>query len=100
MPEHPPQDVSALTAAARRDLYGDAFNEAVFMRGGQGLTRAWWPSTTPPSTGGQRLAHLVVRVSDGMLRGADRVRRSYALSMLAGSAGLFAGRSDLAACPE
>ena len=32
-------DVNPLTTAARRDLYGDAFNEAVFMRPGQYLTR-------------------------------------------------------------
>ena len=35
-----PEDVSALTVAARRDLYGDAFNEAAFMRSGQQVTRA------------------------------------------------------------
>jgi NADH-quinone oxidoreductase subunit L len=40
---------SALTVAARRDLYGDAFNEAVFMRPGAVATRyrcsqaqCWW----------------------------------------------------------
>ena len=31
--------VGLLTVAARKDLYGDAFNEAVFMRPGQWLTR-------------------------------------------------------------
>lgn len=35
-----PQHVSVLTTAARKDLYGDAFNEAVFMRPGQWLTRS------------------------------------------------------------
>ncbi|OBC11022.1 NADH-quinone oxidoreductase subunit L, partial [Mycobacterium sp. 852013-50091_SCH5140682] len=39
VPEQVPAG-SALTVAARRDLYGDAFNEAVFMRGGQTLTAA------------------------------------------------------------
>lgn len=32
--------MSALTAAARADLYGDAFNEEVFMRPGAQLTNA------------------------------------------------------------
>lgn len=40
VPITPPQHVSVLTTAARKDLYGDAFNEAVFMRPGQWLTRA------------------------------------------------------------
>src|SRR6267154_5239346 len=34
VPETAPADVSVLTVAARRDLYGDAFNEEVFMRPG------------------------------------------------------------------
>jgi NADH-quinone oxidoreductase subunit L len=33
-----PQSRSLLTLAGRKDLYGDAFNEAVFMRPGQQLT--------------------------------------------------------------
>lgn len=40
IPAHAPEGVSALTLAARDDLYGDAFNEAVLMRPGQQLTRA------------------------------------------------------------
>ena len=39
VPEMAPAEVSALTVAARRDLYGDAFNEEVFMRPGQLLTK-------------------------------------------------------------
>ena len=38
VPEEVPAG-SALTVAARRDLYGDAFNEQVFMRPGQLLTK-------------------------------------------------------------
>jgi len=33
-----PQDVSIFTKIARKDLMQDSFNEAVFMRPGQGLT--------------------------------------------------------------
>jgi len=40
IPELAPTEVSVFTRAARRDLYQDAFNEAVFMRPGQYLTRA------------------------------------------------------------
>ncbi len=82
-----PASVSPLTKAARRDLYGDALNEAAFMRPGQYLTRS--------------LVYLDNRGVDGAVNGvaalvggtSGRVRRwqtgfvrSYALSMLAGSA--------------
>ncbi|KHL13280.1 UNVERIFIED_CONTAM: NADH:ubiquinone oxidoreductase subunit L [Mumia flava] len=40
IPDTAPQQVSVLTRAGRADLYGDAFNEAVFMRPGQYLTRS------------------------------------------------------------
>src|SRR5688500_11192597 len=40
VPEVAPATVSPITGAARRDLYQDAFNEAVFMRPGQYLTRS------------------------------------------------------------
>ena len=40
IPELAPTNVSILTRAARNDLYQDAFNEAVFMRPGQYLTRS------------------------------------------------------------
>ena len=43
-----------VTIAARRNLYGDAFNEAVLMRPGQWLTRRWSSSTTGRRRGGQR----------------------------------------------
>ena len=85
--ETPPQDVSVLTAAARRDLYGDAFNEATFMRGGQGLTRALVVVDDKGVDGAANgLAHLVGRVSDGLRQVQTGFARSYALSMLVGSA--------------
>ncbi|AMU75081.1 NADH-quinone oxidoreductase subunit L [Mycobacteroides abscessus] len=86
IPETAPQG-SALTVAARRDLYGDAFNEAVFMRPGKRLTRG--------------MVLVDDRVVDGMVNGVAStlgavsgwVRqlqtghvRSYALSMCAGAA--------------
>ena len=80
-----PQDVSFLTTAARADLYGDAVNEAVFMRPGQYLTRS--------------LVFVDNKVVDGAVNGtagfvgvvAAQLRRlqtgfarSYALSMVLG----------------
>nr|WP_238993098.1 NADH-quinone oxidoreductase subunit L [Jiangella aurantiaca] len=82
------EDVPAgnpLTVAARNDLYGDAFNEAVFMRPGQYLTRS--------------LVYLENRGVDGAVVGtatavgglSARLRRwqtgfvrSYAVTMLGG----------------
>jgi NADH-quinone oxidoreductase subunit L len=87
VPAEAPTQVSPLTKAARRDLYGDAINEAAFMRPGQQLTKS--------------LVHLdddgvdgAVNVVAAFFGGASgRVRRwqtgfvrSYALSMLGGSA--------------
>jgi NADH-quinone oxidoreductase subunit L len=91
VPQDAPLEVSALTVAARRDLYGDAVNEAVFMRGGQQLTRALVMIDDKAVEGSvDGLAALVGRLSD-WLRGLQTgFARSYALSMLAG-AGLFAG---------
>ncbi len=76
---------SPLTVAARRDLYGDAINESVFMRPGEYLTRL--------------LVFFDNRAVDGFVNGlaafvggtSSRARhlqtgfvRSYALSMFAG----------------
>ncbi|WP_067465034.1 NADH-quinone oxidoreductase subunit L [Nocardia amamiensis] len=87
IPETAPAPVSALTVAARKDLYGDAVNEAAFMRPGRHLTRA--------------LVFLDNRGIDGVVNGtaaligglsarARRVQsgfvRSYALSMFTGAA--------------
>ncbi|MGV0779847.1 NADH-quinone oxidoreductase subunit L [Mycolicibacterium sp. XJ775] len=80
-------DGSALTVAARRDLYGDAFNEAVFMRGGQTLTAALVTvddKVVDGTAGG--LAALVSRTSDGLRQLQTGFARSYALSMLGGAA--------------
>ncbi|PXX70859.1 NADH dehydrogenase subunit L [Nocardia tenerifensis] len=87
IPDTAPQAVSPLTVAARRDLYGDALNEAAFMRPGAYLTRA--------------LVFLDNRGIDGIVNGtaaligglSARIRhvqtgfvRSYALSMFTGAA--------------
>ena len=82
-----PQDVSALTVAARNDLYGDAINEAAFMRTGQQLTRAMVAVDDKAIDGSVRgISALVSRLSDGLRGLQTGFARSYALSMLAGTA--------------
>jgi len=87
VPVTAPQDVSSLTVAARHDLYGDAVNEAVFMRSGQVLTRALVAVDDKAIDGSVTgMAHLVGKVSDGLRGLQTGFARSYALSMLAGTA--------------
>ena len=91
VPVPAPTNVSWATVAARKDLYGDAFNEAVLMRPGQWLTRM--------------LVYFDQRVVDGIVNGsaalvgiiASSMRRiqngfarSYALTMLIGAGLLVA----------
>ncbi len=87
VPETAPLDVSALTVAARNDLYGDAFNEAAFMRTGQELTKGLVAVDEKGVDGvTQGLAHVVGRLSDRLRELQTGFARSYALSMLAGAA--------------
>ncbi len=58
-----------VTVAARRNLYADAFNEAVFMRPGQWLDRAWCSSTTAGVDG------AVNGVAAGLGGSSSRLRR-------------------------
>jgi len=97
VPQTAPQDVSALTVAARRDLYGDAVNEAVFVRvGGEVTTALVAVDDIALERGADGLAGGIGRVSD-WLRGLQTgFARNYALTMLAGT-GLFAGAVLVAA---
>ncbi|MDL9938851.1 NADH-quinone oxidoreductase subunit L [Gordonia sp. ABSL1-1] len=82
-----PDDVSALTVAARRDLYGDAFNERVLMRPGQrvtaGLVAVENDGVDGITTG---VGDLVTASSSRIRRWQNGQVRSYALSMFAGAA--------------
>lgn len=82
-----PDDVSVLTVAARRDLYGDAFNEEVFMRPSAQLTHALVEFDDEGVDGSvNALGTLVSRTSD-RLRGLQTgFARNYALSMFVGAA--------------
>jgi NADH-quinone oxidoreductase subunit L len=87
VPSVAPARVSLLTAAARRDLYGDAFNEAAFMRPGQQLTRGLVAFDNHGVDGAVNgVAALVGGTSSHARRWQTGFVRSYALSMLAGSA--------------
>ncbi|MEH3140493.1 MAG: NADH-quinone oxidoreductase subunit L [Mycobacterium kyogaense] len=85
VPDEVPQG-SALTVAARRDLYGDAFNERVLMAPGAQLTRGLTElddEVVDGAAGG--LAAAISRVSTGLRGVQTGFARSYALSMLAGA---------------
>ncbi|GAS90655.1 NADH dehydrogenase subunit L [Mycolicibacterium brisbanense] len=85
VPEQVPAG-SALTVAARRDLYGDAFNEAVFMRGGQTLTAALVEVDDKGVDGAiSRIAYGVKAVSARMRLWQDGIARRYALATLSGA---------------
>jgi NADH-quinone oxidoreductase subunit L len=78
---------SALTVAARKDLYGDAFNEQVFMRPGAGITRGLTELDDWGIDGSvSALASAVGRLSGALRMAQTGFARSYALSMLAGAA--------------
>ncbi len=77
---------SALTVAARQDLYGDAFNEKVLMRPGAVITAGLVEIDDEAVDGaGSGLAAAVSRLSDGLRQLQTGFARSYALSMLAGT---------------
>jgi NADH-quinone oxidoreductase subunit L len=77
---------SALTVAARQDLYGDAFNEKVLMRPGAVITAGLVEIDDEAVDGaGSGLAAAVGRLSDGLRQLQTGFARSYALSMLAGA---------------
>lgn len=91
VPAEPPAAVSALTIAARRNLYGDAFNEAVFMRPGQYLARALVFFDGRGVDGFVNGLAAFVGGSSGRLRRTQSgFVRSYALSMFIGAAAVAA----------
>jgi NADH-quinone oxidoreductase subunit L len=90
VPVAQPVGASVVTTAARRNIYADAFNEAVLMRPGQWLVRGLVFFDTVGVDG------LVNSTAAGLGGGSGRLRRiqtgfvrSYALSMLAGTASIL-----------
>ena len=91
VPETAPRG-SFVTNAARKDLYGDAFNESVLMRPGQWLTRL---SVFFDSRGVDGLVNTLAATIGGSSGRLRRIQtgfvRSYALSMLIGAVLLVFG---------
>jgi len=86
VPETAPAAVSALTTAARRDLYGDDANEALFMRPGQGMVRTLVGVESAEIDGAVTgMAAGVGAFSRGLRRTQTGFVRSYALYMFAGA---------------
>ena len=86
IPDEAPERVSVFTRAGRADLYGDAFNEAVFMRPGQHLTRmlVWFDNRGVDGVV-NGAASLVGGASSLLRRWQTGYVRSYALSMVGGA---------------
>ena len=86
VPVTAPTDVSALTVAARRDLYSDAVNEELLMRPGQLLTAGLMEIDDEGIDGVSRGLGAAVGSASrrlGLLQ--TGFARSYALSMLGGA---------------
>jgi NADH-quinone oxidoreductase subunit L len=82
-----PASRSPLTIAGRRDLYGDAVNEAVFMRPGQKMTaglQRFDAAGVDGVVGGTGTA--LSEFSSRLRRVQNGFVRSYALTMMAGAA--------------
>jgi len=85
VPVEAPANVTFATRAARADLYGDAFNEAVFMRPGQWLTRTLVYVDRRVVDGAVNgTAGLVGTLAAALRRVQNGFARSYALTMLVG----------------
>ena len=86
IPRVAPLAVSPVTTAARRDFYGDAFNEEVFMRPGAELTKALVDIDDAAVDGSVNVLATLVGRTSNRLRGLQTgFARNYALSMLTGA---------------
>ena len=92
VPRMAPTSVSLATRAARADLYGDAVNEAVFMRPGQYLTRTLvWTDSKVIDGAVNGGSAGIGKLSAGLRRWESGFVRSYALTMLLGVVIIGAG---------
>ena len=91
VPATRPQAVSPVTVAARKNLYADAFNESILMRPGQWLVRGLVFFDNRGVDGAVNSLAAAFGGGSGRLRRLQTgFVRSYALSMLAGSATILA----------
>jgi NADH-quinone oxidoreductase subunit L len=87
-----PENVSLFTKIARKDLMQDSFNEAVFMRPGQVITRVLVKGDENVVDGAVRTVAGIVMGSGSTLRKTQTgFARSYAALILIGAALLIAG---------
>ncbi len=87
-----PEKVSALTRFVRRDLGQDAFNEAVFMRPGQFLTKLLVASDDRVIDGAVRgIARVAIGSGSALRKTQTGFARSYAAFILIGAIVLIAG---------
>jgi len=87
IPVTQPASQSFLTVAGRNDLYGDAFNEAVFMRPGQQLTEGLVRFENSGIDGAVNgTASAIGGMSSRLRRVQNGFVRSYALTMTVGAA--------------
>jgi NADH-quinone oxidoreductase subunit L len=91
VPETQPQLVSPVTVFARRNLFADAFNEAVLMRPGQWITRA---SVFFDNKGIDGIVNGLSAAFGGTSARIRRIQsgfvRSYGLTMLGGAVAVLA----------
>ena len=87
IPATQPASQSFFTVAGRNDLYGDAFNEAVFMRPGQQLTEGLVRFDNSGIDGAVNgTATAISGMSSRLRRVQNGFVRSYALTMTVGAA--------------
>ncbi len=85
IPESVPYTRNAFTIIGRHDLYGDAFNEAVFMRPGEALTRGIVALDSGVVDGAVRgSSALTLGLGGGLRRLQNGYVRSYGLTMVVG----------------
>ncbi|CAB4582616.1 unannotated protein [freshwater metagenome] len=91
VPQVAPIDVTVFTKIARRDLLQDDFNEAVFMRPGQAITRGLQTADTTLIDGAVRgVGRFAVGAGNILRTTQTGFVRSYALWILVGAIGLVA----------
>ncbi len=91
VPQVAPADVTVFTKAARKDLLQDDFNEAVFMRPGQTLTRGLQAADTKLIDGAVHgIARLAIGSGNLLRKTQTGFVRSYAMWILAGAIALVA----------
>ena len=91
VPQVAPTEVSVFTKIARRDLLQDDFNEVVFMRPGQSITRGLQTTDTTLIDGAVRGIGRIAIGAGNILRTTQTgFVRSYAMWILAGAIALVA----------